>query len=215
MTSLPNVAVVSGLSLREKAYEVIKNQIITGKLPPGSALNERELVAEIGVSRTPIREALNRLEKEHLVTITPQKGASVGTITPKVINDIYQLREVLEPQVISTVTPIFLEAELLDFHRRFSGLSSGEYDKLAMLDMEFHRAIIHAFGNDYLNHLMENMYTQNERIRFLSLRLPKRVSESVAEHLTIIDHMLARDSKKAAAAMRSHLANGRQAAFRL
>jgi len=215
MTSLPNTVALSGLSLREKAYEIIKNQIITGKLSPGIALNERELVAEIGVSRTPIREALNRLEKEHLVIITPQKGASVGTITPKVINDIYQLREVLEPHIVSLVTPNFSKDELLRFQKHFSCLSVEDYDLLAENDMEFHYAIIYAFGNDYLNHLMDNMYIQNERIRSLSLRLPQRLSESVTEHLAIIEAMLARDPLKAAAAMRSHLANARYAAFRL
>jgi GntR family transcriptional regulator, rspAB operon transcriptional repressor len=215
MTSLPGTVAANGLSLREKAYEMIKDQIITGKLSPGIALNERELVVAIGVSRTPIREALNRLEKEHLVIITPQKGASVGAITPKVVNDIYQLREVLEPHIISMVTPNFPAAELLRFQAGFSGLAVEAYDLLAKIDKEFHYSIIHAFGNDYLNYLMENMYLQNERIRFLSLRLPQRLSESVTEHLTIIEAMLARDPEKAAASMRSHLANSRHAAFRL
>jgi DNA-binding GntR family transcriptional regulator len=215
MTGITNLVAPNGLSLREKAYEIIKNQIITCQLSPGTVLNERELVAGIGVSRTPIREALNRLEKEHLVIITPQKGASVGAITPKVINDIYQLREVLEPHVISVVTPAFPRAELLRFQASFSGLSVEDYDLLAKIDREFHYAVMYAFGNDYLNHFIDNMYAQNERIRFLSLRLPQRLSESVAEHLAIIDAMLTRDPQKAATAMRSHLANSRYAAFRL
>ncbi|MDR3589471.1 MAG: GntR family transcriptional regulator [Negativicutes bacterium] len=215
MTSLPNLVAPGGLSLREKAYEVMKNQIITGKLPPGIALNERELVADIGVSRTPIREALNRLEKEHLVVITPQKGAAVSPITPKVINDIFQLREVLEPYVIGVVTPTFPEAELRRFQTSFSAPPIEECDLLAKIDREFHSAIVYSFGNDYLNHFMENMYIHNERIRFLSLRLPQRLAESVDEHLTIIEAMLTRDPQQAAAAMRTHLASARYAAFRL
>ena len=203
------------MSLRDRAYRMMRNKIITGEFPPGSPLNERELVELIGVSRTPIREALNRLENEQLVTLISQKGATVTPITPKVINDIFHLRYVLEPHVVSTVTPDFPEAVLLEFQ---SGLSDGSlenYEELVTLDGKFHFAILHAFGNAYLNNLMENMYTQNERIRRLSTMMPQRLSDSAAEHLAIVEAMLARDPQKAADAMREHLQKARYVAFKL
>ena len=203
------------VSLRDKAYRIIRNKIVTCEFPPGSPLNERELVDLIGVSRTPIREALNRLENEQLVTLTSQKGASVTSITPKEINDIFQLRCMLEPYVVSMVTPNFPEEGLLEFRKGFSEPSPDKYGELVTLDGEMHCAIVYAFGNSYLNNLMENMYTQNERIRFLSTMMPQRLEETFAEHLAIVDAMLAREPQKAAAAMREHLQQARYVALKL
>jgi len=203
------------MSLRDKAYRMIRNRIVTCEFPPGSPLNERELVELIGVSRTPIREALNRLENEQLVTLTSQKGAMVTPITTRVIHDIFQLRDVLEPYVVGVVTPTFPEADLLEYRQGFAQKSANRYDELMALDDKLHNAIIHAFGNSYLNNLMDNMYTQNERIRVLSTMLPKRLDESFDEHLVIVEAMLARDPQKAVAAMREHLRMARNAALRL
>lgn len=202
-------------NLREKAYRIIRRLIIDCDLVPGSILNERELVETIGVSRTPIREALNRLEKESLVTIIPQRGAFVGAITVKVINDIYQLREIIEPEVVAMVTPIFPAASLERLRQAFLELGPEDYDRLATLDNELHCLIMDSMGNDFLNQVMANMYAQNERIRFRSNRLPQRVQEAVDEHLTIIEAMLARDPAGAREAMLTHLANSRQAAFKI
>jgi len=215
MVAFLNMDIPDGLSLREKAYRIIRNRIVTCEFSPGSPLNERELCEMICVSRTPIREALNRLEKEKLVFITSQKGATVSTITPRVIDEIYQLRDVLEPYVVSMVTPTFSAETLQRFRKRFATKSSGPYEDLVALDSELHYAIISAFGNEYLNDLMGNMFTQNERIRFLSTRVPERLGETVQEHLAIVDAMLARDTQKAADAMREHLKRSRYAAFKL
>ena len=215
MIAFLNMEIPFGLSLREKAYRVIRNCIVTCEFPPGSPLNERELCEMIGVSRTPIREALNRLEKEKLVVITSQKGATVSSITPRVIDEIYQLRDVLEPYVVSIVTPTFSEELLQRFRHGFMAKPQGPYEALVALDSELHFAIISAFGNEYLNDLIGNMYTQNERIRFLSTRVPERLNETVQEHLAIVEAMLTRNPQKAADAMREHLKRSRYVAFKI
>ena len=202
-------------SLRGRAYRIIRHKIVTCEFPPGSPLNERELASLIGVSRTPIREALSRLENDQLVTLTSQKGATVTPITTKIINDIFQLRYVLEPYVVSMVTPDFPEATLIEFKKGLTDRSLNKYEELVALDGELHFAIIHAFGNSYMNNLMENMYTQNERIRRLATMMPKRLADSALEHLAIVEAMLARDSQKAADALREHLQSARYAAFKL
>lgn len=203
------------VSLRDKAYRAIRNKIVTCEFLPGTPLNERELVELVGVSRTPIREALNRLEQEQLVTLTSQKGATVTQITPKIINDIFQLRDMLEPYVVEMVTSDFPETILTEFQREFAEQSPDRYKELVALDGKMHYAIIHAFGNSYLNNLMENMYTQNERIRFLSTMMPKRLEESFSEHQAILEAMLARKPQKAANAMHEHLQRARHVAFKL
>jgi DNA-binding GntR family transcriptional regulator len=202
-------------NLRERAYRIIKQRIISCQIAPGCALNERELVAEIGVSRTPIREALNRLEKENLVTIIPGRGAFVSSITVKEINDIYQLREIIEPHVIGLVTPVFPEETLLAYRQAFMALDQDDYDGLARLDSEFHCLLVDWAENDLINQVMANMYAQNQRIRFRLTRQPARLQETVAEHLEVIEAMLARDPLRAQEAMREHLARSRQAAFKL
>ncbi len=202
-------------NLRERAYRIIKQRIISCQIVPGSALNERELVAVIGVSRTPIREALNRLEKENLVTIIPGRGAFVSSITVKEINDIYQLREIIEPHIIVLVTPVFPEECLLAYKRAFQALDQDDYDGLVRLDSEFHSLLMDSAENDLINQVMANMFAQNQRIRFRLTRQPARLQETVAEHLAVIEAMLARDSLRAQEAMREHLAQSRQAAFKL
>jgi DNA-binding GntR family transcriptional regulator len=202
-------------SLREKAYRIIKQRIINCQIAPGSALNERELVAEIGVSRTPIREALNRLEKENLVTIIPGRGSFVSSITVKEINDIYQLREIIEPHVTALVTPSFPEERLAAYRDAFLALDQDDYDGLARLDSEFHIILMDAAANDLINQVMANMYAQNQRIRFRLTRQPARLQATVDEHLAVIEAMLARDPQTAQEAMREHLIRSRQAAFKL
>ena len=139
------------MSLRDRAYRVLRSKIVTCEFMPGRPLNERELVDLIGVSRTPIREALNRLEHEQLVTLTSQKGATVTQLTPKVINDIFQLRTMLEPYVVSRVTPDFPEEILVELQQGFAAKSPDRYKELVALDGKMHYAIIHAFGNSYLD----------------------------------------------------------------
>lgn len=202
-------------NLREKAYRIIKQLIINCDIPPGSALNERELVEQIGVSRTPIREALNRLEKENLVTIIPGRGSFVSSITVKEINDIYQLREIIEPYVTGMVTPSFPEERLVAYRDAFLALDQDDYDGLARLDSEFHILIIDAAENDRINQVMSNMYAQNQRLRFILTRQPARLQETVDEHMAVIEAMLARDPQQAQEAMREHLIRSRQAAFKL
>jgi len=139
----------------------------------------------------------------------------VTPITPRVINEIFQLREVLEPYVVSVVTPDFPETDLLEFREGFRQKAPERYDELMELDDRLHNAIIYAFGNSYLGNLMENMYTQNVRIRVLSTMLPQRLSESYDEHLVIVEAMLAREPQKAAEAMRYHLRRARHVALSL
>lgn len=202
-------------TLKEKAYKALRQMIVSCALPPGKMLNERELVEQIGVSRTPIREALHRLEMENLVTIVPQRGAFVCEITAQVIQDIYQLREMLEPQLIRMATEDMSEPVLRDFRTAFLALQPDDFDELARIDNVFHLAVVDRSGNAYLRQLMDNMYAQNERIRYHLTRLPRRLQETVAEHVGIIDAMLARKPEEAADQMREHLVKSRRAAFSL
>lgn len=204
----------AAISLKERAYKIIKQNIISCKFPPGSLLNEKDLVERIGASRTPIREALNRLEQEKLVTIVPQRGSFVTAITPQIIKDVYQVREMLEPCLVSRVTPLVTAADLEGFRECFSRLVPGDYEAAIAVDNDFHNFIVRASDNNYLINLMENLYIQNDRIRAIMMRMPQRLGETVEEHQAVIAAMLDRDGARAAEAMRSHIISAMHIAFK-
>jgi len=204
----------SGGSLKERAYKIIRENIISCRLAPGSVLNEKELVRAIGASRTPIREALSRLEQEKLVIIVPQRGTFVSEITAKTINDVYQVREILEPCLVRLATPLIATAELEAMRDEFLRLTPDDYDTAIAADDAFHSRIVSLSNNTYLIQLMENMYAQNERIRSLMIRfVPQRLKETCDEHLAVVEAMLRRDAEQAAEAMRQHMISARRAAF--
>lgn len=201
------------VSLKERAYRIIRENIINLRFLPGSMLNEKDLVAQVGASRTPIREALSRLEQEQLVVILPQRGSFVAEITAKTINDVYQVREMLEPELVRLVMPVIVEESLLAFRKRFVTSADDDYDAATTADNDFHNFVLRSCNNDYLLQMMGTLYAQNERIRILMIRAPLRLQASAYEHLAIIDAMLDRDAGRAVEAMRVHMANARRSAI--
>ena len=203
----------SPVSLKERAYRIIRENIINLSYPPGSVLNEKELVEQVGASRTPIREALSRLEQDQLVVILPQRGSFVAEITAKTINDVYQVREMLEPELVRLVVPVMDKASLMAFRRRFTTLADDDYEAATAADKDFHNFVMRSSNNDYVIQMMETLYAQNERIRILMIKAPLRLQASAYEHLAIIDAMLERDTDRAVEAMRVHMANARRSAI--
>jgi len=202
-------------NLKERAYKIIKEKIINCELAPGEILNEEKLKEEIQSSRTPIREALNRLEQEKLVKIVSKKGIFVSDITIKNIIDIFQVRELIDPYITEIATPVMSEKKLLHYKKLFNNCDTTDYVTFIKLDTEFHNSIAESSKNSYLIQLSQNLYAQNQRIRILSTILPRRLEESNEEHLRIINYMLMRDAKKAAMAMKEHIAMSRDTAFKI
>ncbi|MDR3563064.1 MAG: GntR family transcriptional regulator [Negativicutes bacterium] len=201
-------------SLKEKAYSVIKEDIICCKYPPGSVLSEKELVERLGISRTPIREALNRMEQEGLVKIVPQRGVFVADVTLKTTLELYQVRELLEPFIVRLATPLAAAERLGEFQTAFAAqVESTAKEEIIALDHRFHFYLAESCGNAFLAQLMANIRTQIDRTRVTSSRDWQSVKLGVAEHLDIIAALLARDEEKASQAMYSHIVRSRQAAF--
>lgn len=202
------------ISLKERAYRIIKENIVSCRFPPGSILSEKDLVALVDASRTPIREALSRLEQEQLVVILPQRGSFVTAITAKMINDIYQVREYLEPMLVRQATAEADPAQLAAFRDRIAALSGDDFAAATAIDSELHSFVLRCSNNDCLIKMMESMYDHNERIRMLMARAPRRLRQSNEEHLAIVAAMLAGDGGAAAEAMRQHMVTARRAALR-
>lgn len=201
--------------LKARAYEVIKNKIVRCELKPGSALSEKDLIEEIGASRTPIREAISKLEEEHLLVVFPKKGIFVTEITIKDVIDIYAMRLIVEPYAARMAALRLDAGAVIPFRTLWAenhALVTAEEHVKA--DRDFHQIIARATGNKYLIQTFSTLYNQASRIRMLSLlKIRKRQEEIRTEHLALIEAILDRDEDEAEKCMKLHLTRARETAL--
>lgn len=201
------------MNLKEKAYDVLKDRIINGVYSPGQMLNEREIIEELNISRTPFREAVNALGKESLVNIYPRRGMFVAEITVKDVADIYSIRKVLEPFAVRLAYGNIPDEVLLDLKERMLDVNKTNYDQSIREDEDLHGIILRYADNAYLSRMMENLYEHNKRVRVLSTRSEDVVEVTINQHLVILEAMLAGDVEKAAEEMERHIESSRERAF--
>ena len=153
-------------NLKETAYRNIKQRILSCEFMPGTRIKDKELIEEIGVGRTPVREALMLLEQENLITVVPRSGTYVSEISVEAVNELYQLRKIIEPSASVMVKNSADSMVLLDYCDKFEELCHGNaqsnYLEMNALDVEFHKYIIDCAGNrrlsDYFTTMMELLY---------------------------------------------------------
>lgn len=198
-------------SLRGRVFNKIREDILSGVYQENEELKENTIGSELGVSRTPVREALRQLELEGLVTIVPNKGAYVTGITKKDIHDIYMIRSYLEglcaKWACEHITEEQIEAleEILylsEFHAR-----RGHHEQLVELDNKFHDEIYKASGSKILDHVLSDFHHYVERIRKITLSRDQRATKSNAEHAAILDAIKKRDGDLAEALAHEHIIN--------
>uniref|UniRef100_UPI0006D1C9D5 GntR family transcriptional regulator n=1 Tax=Mediterraneibacter glycyrrhizinilyticus TaxID=342942 RepID=UPI0006D1C9D5 len=199
-------------TLKQQAYNIIKKKIITCEYPPNFLLNEEKLKDEIGASRTPIRDALSRLEQENLVRILPKKGIMVASLSIREINAIYEARMLVEPYAIEHYANK-VEKERLEYFRKFRDGKEIQ-ERIYDVDDKLHIEFINAMDNEYFQAMYERIYYQNCRLRILSgVKSEKRIEETLQEHLKIINACLEEQWQDAAEAMREHLVCSKRASF--
>ena len=202
-------------NLKHVAYKEIKRRIIVGEVAGGEPLYEQLLVEDLGISRTPIREALSMLQHEQLVEIYPKQGVFVTRVSYKDVTDIYSIRIVLEAYAVKLAT------DMIDFkvlQEQYSLWKKSEIDEKqeehVTKDRSLHTSIVEATDNKYLIKYLEQLYDQANRIRYISLkRSSGRISETHKEHLNIISAMMEKDADKAGKAMEEHLIKARDTAL--
>lgn len=201
-------------SLKAKAYDIIKENIISCRYAPGDFLNEMQLMDEIGASRTPIREALNKLEQERFVRIVPKKGIMVSELTLREINELYQVRLMLEPQVLRQWGEWIPVEELERCHTRLVNYSP-EMNMLERneLDNSLHRLIVDYCPNCYIREWFGHLFSQNQRVRIFTGQIGQRMELNNESHLRILDKLLLGDYNVAAELMTEHLEEGKRATF--
>lgn len=210
-------------SLKQKAYRLIKAKIISCEYAPGTGLTEAFLLEDTSLSRTPIRDALGRLEQEGLVSIISKKGMRVSDVTINDIKMVWETRNLVEPYIIRQHGEKLDKAALLWIKEQFALLlaaeaaltehSSGELEMRYALDDKLHRHIVRSSGNTYLETLMNQINNQNIRLRIMTSITHRRLIESHNEHTKIIDHLLAGQYEHAAFSMEEHLLKFREASF--
>ncbi|MBC5648220.1 GntR family transcriptional regulator [Christensenella tenuis] len=202
------------MNLKEKAYDVIKERILNGVYPPGQMLNEKEIIEELSISRTPFREAINALCKESLINIFPRRGMFVAEITVKDVADIYSIRKVLEPFAVRLAFENIPKEVLLDLKEKMQDFNEKSYDQIVREDEDLHSILLRYADNAYLSRMMENLYEHNKRVRVLSTRSAEDVKITIQQHQIILEAMLDGDVDKAAQEMEKHIESSRERAFR-
>jgi DNA-binding GntR family transcriptional regulator len=196
-------------------YDRLKRLILAGDLPPGEALVERTLAERLKVSRTPVREAIFRLEREGLIEAVDGKGAFVASCAIDDLIEIYQIREGLEPLAARLACAHVSDADL-DYHekqiKRYRAnpkLLEQDPAKWLRLGWELHHMFIHASKNTRLIEVIERMQNQIELFRGLGRAVSREETPAaIEEHWEIVLALRARDAARAEQAVRTHLQNG-------
>jgi DNA-binding GntR family transcriptional regulator len=197
-------------SLRQEVYERLKDAIISNKLYPGQKLDETRLGKMLGVSRTPVREALNRLTHEGFVSAMHNRGMYVTTVTPQNLLEILDIREVLEGLAARLFTKNASAKEIEAAASFISGFSIDDVDskleEYSLANVAFHNALVNGSQNDKLINSLETLYDHFAMAKKLSLiSVTRRAKRSLKEHLELIDAIRERDSQRAETLMRAHI----------
>ena len=198
------------VSLSDQVFEHLEDDILSGRFERGQIITELQLCSELGVSRTPVREALRRLFQEHLIEDTP-KGTMVLGITPKDYRDMSEIRLRIEELAVrgfvELADPDNLKAlkEAVDFQEFY--LSREDVDQLKALDGRFHEIIYAGCGSMILRDTLSPLHKKIQQYRRNALRTPERAAHSVQEHREILQAILGKDAELAAARMRDHIMN--------
>ncbi len=205
-------------SLKEYAYNYIKKKILNCEYPPHMILSEDKLCTDLNISRTPIRDALSRLSQDHLVTIVPKKGIFVVGISLNEMKNIYDVRLMLEPQIVLRFGNNADLSILKEFNQKFKAFDVNTATAAAFteLDSNFHCYLFSLAQNIYFNQLYTNITHQNFRISVMSgWELRERKKESMAEHIEIIEKLTQQDLETAAQLLESHITKARQCKLQL
>jgi DNA-binding GntR family transcriptional regulator len=191
--------------LRDNVYESLRADILSCRLTPGDDVREQDLALRYAVSRQPVREALLRLEREHLVTVQPRQGYRVNPISLSDARDLLRFRLALEPACVAEAIEDAPDKTLkgLDDFRRFSG----DHEDFIAYNRAFHSALAHASGNRRIARALCDLIGQADRLVRVSLANirghdPARL---VAEHVEIIEAMQRRDARTALRLIKAHI----------
>lgn len=204
-------------SLRQRLYESLKEEIITNRFKPGEELQINRLAEEFGVSSTPVREALLRLEGDGLVVLASNRGAQVAPISLEDVKNVWEVRRLLEPHAAEVAAKCCKMTEINVLYDKMIGIIQGPVDFVAYIntDLELHELMFKYLSNTLLREILDRLNQQSMRIRYLAESRNNAtgfrvdvVEQVTREHMAILDALKERNADKAAASTLEHLLNG-------
>ena len=199
------------LPLRDVVFNTLRQAILRGELKPGERLMEIQLANKLGVSRTPIREAIRKLELEGLVLMIPRKGAEVAEITEKNMRDVLEVRKALEELAVQLACDKITKEEIEEMKKAAEEfrmiLKNKDITEIAEADVRFHDIIYMATDNQKLIHLLNKLREQMYRYRVEYLKNPDVHEQLTQEHEEIVYHIKRREKAEATAVTCQHIDN--------
>lgn len=199
------------LPLRDVVFNTLRKAILTGQLKPGERLMEVHLANRLGVSRTPIREAIRKLELEGLVIMIPRRGAEVAQITEKSLKDVLEVRRALDALSVELACKRITREEMEELEkacRTFEDATKGkDAAVIAKADVRLHDIIVQATGNQRLQQLVNNLSEQMYRYRFVYIKDESQHEKLIAEHKEIYESILEGNVQRASEAAKLHIDN--------
>lgn len=206
-------------TLHEQVTETVRRMIMDGRLPEGQRINEVELAAELGVSRTPLRETLRVLSTEGMVELIPRRGAFVPIVSLSEAMDMLEVMSVLEGLSARLATGRCTKRDLhrlFNLHERLERTAAeGDVEQYFRYNEQFHELMQDAARNTLLTETLTMVRRKVRRFRFQSLQAPGRLRDSIAEHRLLLRALKERAPDEAEGLMRAHLLNQRDALGRL
>jgi DNA-binding GntR family transcriptional regulator len=207
--ALSRPARLENLTLWQRVYDHLREEILAGRLKPGAELAEVALSEQLGVSRGPLREAIGRLAAEGLVTVRPRRGAVVRSLSKEEFLELYQVREALETMAVRLAVPRLVADDFATLQGLIDTMANhaerGEIAEFFEANVAFHGHLFGASGNGKLLELYRQLLGQMGRYRLRSLTLRGNLQRSVAEHAAILRAAKRGDVERAAHLMSEHV----------
>ncbi len=195
--------------LRDLVYDELKMKIMMGAISPGTRMMEVELAEEMGVSRTPVREAIRKLEKEGLISIEPRRGAYASSLSSQDMVDILEVRQTMEGLAADLATTRFSDEQKKELQRVSESfdeaVESGDMQQMIALDTLFHHLIVEGTGNKLLTVMVGQLQDMVLRFRYLYYDDFRRAEKMPGEHKEILEAILGGDPIKAKNAADNHI----------
>jgi DNA-binding GntR family transcriptional regulator len=194
--------------LSEKAYQLIKHKIITLELRPSTVIDEQSLMDELELGRTPIREALQRLDSENLVNVVPRRGTFVTDVSLTDLQKIFELRIVLEgfcARLAARRITLSQIDQMKSILEDLDKVESGDYRRLISIDDRFHAMLYQAADNEFLSDVLSRLYDLSLRLWYLVLNHLDDVQESIEQHRAVAHALQSGDGERAEELIKQHV----------
>ncbi|ORU01469.1 putative regulator PutR for proline utilization, GntR family [Anaerovibrio sp. JC8] len=213
-TKLSPIKLDSYQPLREVVCETLRDAIRKGKLKPGERLMESQLAEDLGVSRTPVREAIRKLELEGYVIMMPRRGTYVANLSIRDVNEVFEIRTSLDSLASGLAAERITDEELERLQRLLVAIGGyieeNDMDKIVECDTEFHDLLYQASRNSRLVGIIFNLREQLTRFRSTSMAFPGRLKATLEEHRRIVEAIAQGDVAEARAAAEYHMEKSEQ-----